>query len=94
MPKCFDAFGYIVFFWSNENEPLEPVHVHIGKRISANSTKVWILSDGSVELENNNSRIPANDLRRLLKVIEVYSSNIVSQWENYFQEKPVFHDNV
>lgn len=94
MPKCFDAFGYVIFFWSNENEPLEPVHVHIGKRIAANSTKVWILSDGSVELENNNSRIPSNDLRRLLKVVEVYSANIVSQWEDYFREKAVFHDNV
>lgn len=94
MPKCFKAFGYIIFFWSNENDPLEPVHVHIGKRISANCTKVWILSDGSVQLENNTSRIPAKDLKKLLRVIEVYSFNIVSQWENYFGVKAVFRDEI
>lgn len=94
MPKCFDAFGYVIFFWSNENEPLEPVHVHVGKKIHANCTKVWILSDGSVQLGNNASHIPSNDLRKLLKVIEIYSSNIVSQWENYFKTDVTFHDEV
>ena len=57
MPKCFSAFGYVVFFWSNENEPLEPVHVHIAQKISANATKIWILSDGSAELEMHEDAI-------------------------------------
>jgi hypothetical protein len=26
MPKILDIFGYKVYFWSNENDPLEPVH--------------------------------------------------------------------
>lgn len=92
MPKCFEIYGYIVFFWSNENEPLEPVHVHVGKRIAQNCTKIWILSDGSAELENNNSKIPAKDLRRILKVIEMYSDIIVNKWEKYFDVKATFKD--
>ena len=28
MPQIFRIGPYIVYFWSNENEPLEPVHVH------------------------------------------------------------------
>lgn len=84
MPKCFEIYGYIVFFWSNENEPLEPVHVHVGKRISQNCTKIWILSDGSAKLENNSSSIPQRDLKRILKVIESYSDYIVKKWESYF----------
>ena len=29
MPQIFRVAGYIVYFWSNENEPLEPIHVHV-----------------------------------------------------------------
>ncbi|MCI6648603.1 MAG: DUF4160 domain-containing protein [Lachnospiraceae bacterium] len=92
MPKCFSVYGYIVFFWSNENDPLEPIHVHIGKRIGTNCTKVWILSDGSTQIENNNSRIPERDLKKILAVIEAYSDYIISKWEFYFGEKAKFKD--
>ena len=29
MPQIFRIAGYLIYFWSNENKPLEPVHVHI-----------------------------------------------------------------
>lgn len=29
MPRVFKIGGYIVYFWINENDPLEPVHVHV-----------------------------------------------------------------
>ena len=31
MPQVFKIGSYWVYFWANENEPLEPVHVHISK---------------------------------------------------------------
>ncbi|MBQ7479405.1 MAG: DUF4160 domain-containing protein [Selenomonadaceae bacterium] len=32
VPKALvDFLGYAIYFWLNENEPLEPVHVHIAK---------------------------------------------------------------
>lgn len=47
MPQIFRIGSYIVYFWSNENNPLEPVHVHIAEgRASANATKVWITGSG------------------------------------------------
>jgi hypothetical protein len=92
MPKCFEIYGYIVFFWSNESDPIEPVHVHVGKQISSNCTKIWILSDGSTEVENNNSRIPSRDLNRILATIEAYSYYIVDKWERYFGVKAVYKD--
>ena len=43
MPQVFKMGPYLVYFWSNENEPLEPVHVHISQGVpSRNSTKVWL----------------------------------------------------
>ena len=29
MPRVFKMGPYLVYFWSDEREPLEPVHVHI-----------------------------------------------------------------
>ncbi len=29
MPQIFKVAGYLVYFWSNEGVPLEPIHVHI-----------------------------------------------------------------
>lgn len=31
MPQIFRIGSYIVYFWSNENDPLESVHVHIAE---------------------------------------------------------------
>ncbi|WP_293736846.1 DUF4160 domain-containing protein [uncultured Phascolarctobacterium sp.] len=43
MPQIFRVAGYLIYFWSNENEPLEPIHVHITDGVpTANATKVWI----------------------------------------------------
>lgn len=93
MPKCFDIEGYTVYFWSNESYPLEPVHVHISKgRRGPNTTKVWILSDGTVELENNLSRINENDLKKILRAVESYSSEIVGLWESYFKTTATFKE--
>ena len=41
MPQIFRIGPYIVYFWSNESDPLEPVHVHIAEgRATANATKI------------------------------------------------------
>lgn len=31
MPRIFKVGSYWVYFWANENKPLEPVHVHISQ---------------------------------------------------------------
>ena len=31
MPQVFKIGSYWVYFWANENKPLEPIHVHISK---------------------------------------------------------------
>ena len=59
MPRVFRIGPYTVYFWANEGDPLEPVHVHISEGIpSANATKVWITRAGKCYLCNNNSISP------------------------------------
>lgn len=31
MPQVFRIGSYWVYFWTNENEPLEPIHVHVAQ---------------------------------------------------------------
>ncbi|MFP3154690.1 DUF4160 domain-containing protein [Lachnospiraceae bacterium ZAX-1] len=41
VPSLFKIGGYIVYFWSNENN--EPIHVHVGKgKSTPNATKIWL----------------------------------------------------
>ena len=59
MPQIFKVGQYVIYFWSNENEPLEPIHVHVSDGVpSGNSTKIWITQSGKCLLCNNNSKIP------------------------------------
>lgn len=87
MPQELRIGPYTVYFWSNENNPLEPIHVHIaeGKAVP-NATKVWITSAGKTLLCNNNSAIPERILRRLIKVIEANSTKIITDWQDHFGE--------
>ena len=77
MPSLFRLFGYVIFFWSNEGAPLEPVHVHVAKGVpNASATKIWITEAGGCIVANNNSKIPARTLSAIVDVLESRSSYI------------------
>ena len=47
MPQILRIGPYSIYFWSNEGEPLEPVHVHISEgQATSTATKFWITSTG------------------------------------------------
>lgn len=49
MPQVFKVGSYWVYFWSNENEPIEPIHVHVAQGSPvANATKIWITKCGNM----------------------------------------------
>ncbi len=91
MPRVFKIGSYWVYFWSNENKPLEPVHVHVNQGApSANATKIWITRAGKCYLCNNNSRISMPVLSNIMRIIEARSSEIVEKWLAYFGEISYF----
>ena len=85
MPKALlDFLGYAVYFWVNEGEPLEPVHVHVAKgKPTANATKFWITSEG-VKLEHNNSQIPDSDMKKIVTYLVSNRSTIITNWLDRF----------
>lgn len=67
MPDIVKAYGYHIYFWSNENEPLEYIHFHISRTPHQNATKYWVLRDGTLMQANNNDNIPDNDLKKIIR---------------------------
>ena len=91
MPQLFRVGSYVVYFWINESNPLEPVHVHIAQvRPVPDATKVWITRSGKCLMQNNNSQIPERELRFLIKIIEVRSAAIIEKWKETFHSISFF----
>ena len=87
MPRIFKIGSYLVYFWSNEGEPLEPVHVYVSLGDpSEHATKIWITQTGKCLLCNNNSHIPGRLLRTIIDIIEARNEEVIQKWVNYFGE--------
>lgn len=85
MPQVFKIGSYWVYFWTNEGDPLEPIHVHVakGKPVS-NATKIWITKSGNTLLAQNNSKIPSRTLRNIMRIIASQSDIVIEKWKEYF----------
>lgn len=84
MPQLFKIHSYTVYFWSNEGDPLEPVHVHIAEgQPVPNGTKVWLMADGSCKVDGESS-IEQHKLNKILEVINSNRSYIISKWKTRF----------
>ncbi|OAO00580.1 hypothetical protein A8B75_18170 [Sphingomonadales bacterium EhC05] len=79
MPKIFEWQGYRFYFYSNEGNPREPVHVHVRK--ARDTAKFWIRPEISVAY---NRGFSSNVLSRLIAVIEGRGDEIERQWHDFF----------
>lgn len=79
MPKVFDWNGYRFHFFSNEGDPLEPVHIHVTK--DRDTAKFWIKPDVALAY---NKGFGAKVLSQLVSVIEDRTEEIESAWNDHF----------
>ena len=94
MPELFRHLGYKIYFWSNENQPLEPLHVHISKgKLQENATKLWIFKSGDSYLVHNKSRIPDHEIRKIQKAIKKNVEDIVAIWQEHFGSISFYKEN-
>lgn len=85
MPQVFRIGPYKIYFWSNENNPLEPVHVHVCTGSpSVNDTKIWITKAGKTLLCHNKGKIPDAKLIGIMDLLEARSFEIQSRWQEHF----------
>lgn len=87
MPQVFRVGSYLVYFWSDESHPLEPIHVHVAEgKPRENATKIWLTSAGHCLLAHNRSGIPERQLHYIIRTIEAQHESIERQWFSYFGE--------
>lgn len=84
MPRVLlDFLGYAFYFWANEGN--EPPHIHVSKgKQTPNATKFWITLDG-IEMANNDSKIPSQDLKKIESYILANQDRILAQWYRFFK---------
>ncbi|WP_310559485.1 DUF4160 domain-containing protein [Flavobacterium sp.] len=91
MPKLYEYLGIILFFYSNEHEP---IHVH-AKKGEFESKATFCIENGVITeiiIHNSKGRKPlANkDLKDFEAFLAVYSEQIIEKWIAYF----VYHKEV
>lgn len=87
MPNLFSLYGYIVYFWSNENTPNEPIHIHIAKgKPTKDANKYWLAKGGFFVPDKTN--IPNREELKVIDEIsdEISIQRIKTEWKSMFGE--------
>ncbi len=79
MPVVFRYKGYRFFFYSNEGDPLEPLHIHVRKGEAI--AKFWLEPDVAVAEDYGMS---ASELRELMGVAKENKPLIERYWNEHF----------
>ena len=96
MPKIFEYFGLIFYFYSNEHEP---IHVHV-KHGDKESIFELILMNGELERIDIREKIgmeplSSKDQRIVEEFIRKYNKNIIQKWVKFFvMKQPVKSTNI
>ena len=78
MPTLFRLNGYRFFFYSNEGDPREPVHVHVMR--DGGEAKFWLHPVAVAR----SSGFDARTLRDLARIVQDNAARITEGWHEYF----------
>ena len=85
MPKLYEYFGLVVFFYTNEHEP---VHVH-GEFQGAHARAEFVIKDGKVlrivfSGISGKRPLPAAKMKDFRMLVKAKSDDIVQRWIDCF----------
>jgi hypothetical protein len=88
MPKIYEYLGIILFFYSNDHEP---IHVHGQKGEFESKAKFIIENEQIIEIQISNIKgkksLRGTDLVNFKIFVTKYHIQIVDKWNTYFKEK-------
>ena len=91
MPKIFEYLGIIIFFYSNEHEP---IHVHASHGSFESKAEFYIVDGKIVEIRiklvKERQPLKGVKLKDFEEFLKVYADKIVEKWIDYF----VYHKDV
>ena len=87
MPKLYEYLGFIIFFYSNEHEP---IHVH-GRIQGAEMKAEFTVVDGMItaihfKQVKNKPIMRPSDLKHFQKFVQAYQQDILRKWNEFFVE--------
>lgn len=81
MPVVLRYKGYVLFFYSSEGRPHEPMHIHV--RGNGGEAKVWLEPEVMVA---SSAAIPQKKLRELVRLVREQRELFVEAWKEHFDE--------
>jgi len=81
MPIIFRYKGYRFFFYSNEGNPQEPLHIHVRKGETV--AKFWL---EPVAMIAESYGLSSSELRLLLGIAKNNKENIRRAWNEHFNQ--------
>lgn len=79
MPVVFRIEGFRFHFYSDEGNPLEPVHIHAAR--AGADAKFWLFPGVSLAY---NRGFDARTIRRLMSIVEEHINEIEEAWHGHF----------
>ena len=79
MPLVFRWNGYRFFFYSNEGDPREPLHIHVRK--GRDNAKFWLYPEVTVAY---NRGFSSREQSELAAVVEQHRDEIERAWNEHF----------
>lgn len=79
MPVVFESNGFKFFFFSNEGDPREPIHIHVRKE--RNLAKYWLVPEVHLATSFGFSAVELNKIR---KIVDNRKSEIEDAWNEHF----------
>jgi len=80
MPTVFRLDGNRFFFYSNEGDPLEPVHIHVMK--GGGEAKFWVRPVAVAR----STGFDARELRRIARMVAENAGEIERAWNDHFRD--------
>ncbi len=81
MPVVFRYKGIRFFFFSNEGNPLEPMHIHAES--GDGEAKIWLEPQIAIA---NSSGYNRKQLSQLMQLVEAHRSDIERAWNEHFRQ--------
>jgi len=78
MPTVFRHDGFRFFFYSNEGDPREPIHIHVMK--AGGEAKIW-LDPATIA---RSTGFDARTLRQLTLLVATRAAQIEEAWHEHF----------
>ena len=91
MPKIYEYLGIILYFYSNEHEP---IHVHAQHAEYESKAEFYIENGKIIEIKIKNSSnkkpLKGDHLKHFKNFLEIYAEHIIQKWIDYF----VYHKDI